>query len=164
MGTFKENKRNTIEKGKKKGEAALQNGEQRYRELQSVKSLIDSITLEDDEDIEMAESLNDSYLEAGRQSHQEEVESVISETNQKLETNKEEISIEKRNVENATEKVKEMQSTTDLARGAAANVENSLRKSVDDYSNMEKETNDTELQLESHSQEILSKIDNLFHQ
>ena len=57
-----------------------------------------------------------------------------------------------------------MQSTTDLARGAAANVENSLRKSVDDYSNMEKETNDTELQLESHSQEILSKIDNLFHQ
>ncbi len=164
MGTFKENKRNTIEKGKEKGEAALQNGEQRYRELQSVKSLIDSITLEDDEDIEMAESLNDSYLEAGRQSHQEEVESVISETNQKLETNKEEISIEKRNVENATEKVKEMQSTTDLARGAAANVENSLRKSVDDYSNMEKETNDTELQLESHSQEILSKIDNLFHQ
>ena len=151
MGTFKENKRNTIEKGKEKGEAALQNGEQRYRELQSVKSLIDSITLEDDEDIEMAESLNDSYLEAGRQSHQEEVESVISETNQKLETNKEEISIE-------------MQSTTDLARGAAANVENSLRKSVDDYSNMEKETNDTELQLESHSQEILSKIDNLFHQ
>ena len=164
MGTFKENKRNTIEKGKEKGEAALQNGEQRYRELQSVKSLIDSLTLEDDEDIEMAESLNDSYLEAGRQSHQEEVESVISETNQKLETNKEEISIEKRNVENATEKVKEMQSTTDLARGAAANVENSLRKSVDDYSNMEKETNDTELQLESHSQEILSKIDNLFHQ
>lgn len=164
MGTFKENKRNTIEKGKEKGEAALQNGEQRYRELQSVKSLIDSITLEDDEDIEMAESLNDSYLEAGRQSHQEEVESVISETNQKLETNKEEISIEKRNVENATEKVKEMQSTTDLARGAAANVENSLRKSVDDYSNMEKETNDTELQLESHYQEILSKIDNLFHQ
>lgn len=164
MGTFKENKRNTIEKGKEKGEAALQNGEQRYRELQSVKSLIDSITLEDDEDIEMAESLNDSYLEAGRQSHQEEVESVISETNQKLETNKEEISIEKRNVENATEKVKEMQSTTDLARGAEANVENSLRKSVDDYSNMEKETNDTELQLESHSQEILSKIDNLFHQ
>ena len=44
MGGFKENKRSAIEKGKEKGDAALAKGEQRVQELQSVKSLIDSIT------------------------------------------------------------------------------------------------------------------------
>lgn len=162
MGSFKENKLSGIEKGREKGDGGLQKGEQRYQELQSVKSLIDSISLEDDEDVEMAESLNDSYLEAGKQAHQEEVESVVSEANQDLETNKGEVSAEKRNVESAAEKVREMQSTTDLARNAAANVEGSLRKSVEEYSDMEKETEDTESQLESRSQEILNKIENLF--
>lgn len=162
MGSFKENKRNTIEKGKEKGEGGVRRGEQRYQELQSVKSLIDSIRLEDDEDVKMAESLNDSYLEAGKQAHQEEVESVVNAANRDLEVNKGEISTEKGNVESAAEKIREMQSTTDLARNAAANVENSLRKSVEDYSDMEKQTEDTEAQLESHSQELLNKIDNLF--
>lgn len=162
MGSFKENKRSAIEKGREKGDGGLQKGEQRYQELQAVKSLIDSISLEDDEDVEMAESLNDSYLEAGKQAHQEEVESVVSEANQELETNKGEVSAEKGNVESAAEKVREMQSTTDLARNAAANVEGSLRKSFEEYSDMEKETEDTESQLESRSQEILNKIENLF--
>lgn len=162
MGSFKENKRNAIEKGREKGDGGLQKGEQRYQELQAIKSLIDSISLEDDEDVEMAESLNDSYLEAGKQAHQEEVESVVNEANQDLETNKGEVSAEKGNVESAAEKVREMQSTTDLARNAAANVEGSLRKSAEEYSDMEKETEDTESQLESHSQEILNRIENLF--
>lgn len=162
MGSFKENKVNAIEKGREKGDGGLQKGEQRYQELQTVKSLIDSISLEDDEDVEMAESLNDSYLEAGKQAHQEEVESVVNEANQDLENNKGEVSAEKRNVESAADKVREMQSTTDLARNAAANVEGSLRKSVDEYSDMEKETEDTESQLESHSQEILNRIESLF--
>lgn len=162
MGSFKENKVNAIEKGREKGDGGLQKGEQRYQELQTVKSLIDSISLEDDEDVEMAESLNDSYLEAGKQAHQEEVESVVNEANQDLENNKGEVSAEKRNVESAADKVREMQSTTDLARNAAANVEGALRKSVDEYSDMEKETEDTESQLESHSQEILNRIESLF--
>lgn len=162
MGSFKENKRSAIEKGTEKGDGGIQKGEQRYQELQAVKSLIDSISLEDDEDVEMAESLNDSYLEAGKQAHQEEVESVVSEANQDLEANKGEVSAEKGNVESAAEKVREMQSTTDLVRNAAANVEGSLRKSVEEYSDMEKETEDTESQLESHSQEILNRIESLF--
>ena len=88
MGGFRENKRNAIEKGKKRGDAALEKGRQRVQELQSVKSLIDSIRLEDDEDIEMAESLNESYLEAGKAAHQEEVQEVVNSANQELEGNK----------------------------------------------------------------------------
>ena len=108
MGGFKENKRNVIEKGKEKGDAALSKGEQRVQELQSVKSLIDSINLEDDEDVEMAESLNESYLEAGKAAHQEEVQEVVDSVNQDLEGNKSEASSEKSNVESAAEKVREM--------------------------------------------------------
>lgn len=163
MGSFKENKRSAIESGKEKGDSGLQKGEQRYQELQEVKSLIDSINIEDDEDVETVESLNESYLEAGKQAHQEEVDSVVKEANKDLESNKGDVVAEKRNVENAAEKVREMQSTTDLARDAATNVENSLNKSVEEYSDMEKETETTEAQLENHSQELLNKIENLFN-
>lgn len=162
MGSFKENKRSAIEKGKEKGAEGISKGEERVQELQSVKSLIDSISLEDDEDMEMAESLNESYLEAGKQAHQEEVEAVVQDANQDLEGNKSEISSEKSNVESAAERVREMQSTTDLARGAAQSVENSLRKSVDEYGDMETQTEEIENELTSKSQNILSRIESLF--
>ena len=163
MGGFKENKRNVIEKGKEKGDTALAKGEQRVQELQSVKSLIDSINLEDDEDVEMAESLNESYLEAGKAAHQEEVQEVVDSANQDLEGNKSEVSAEKSNVESAADKVREMQSTTDLARGSASSVESSLRKSVGEYGDMEQQTEQIETELESNSQNILSRIESLFN-
>lgn len=163
MGGFKENKRSAIEKGKEKGDAALAKGEQRVQELQTVKSLIDSINLEDDEDVEMAESLNESYLEAGKAAHQEEVQEVVDSANQDLEGNKSEITGEKANVESAADRVREMQSTTDLARGSASNVENSLRKSASEYGDMEQQTEQIETELESNSQNILSRIESLFN-
>jgi len=162
MGGFKENKRNVIEKGKEKGDTALAKGEQRVQELQSVKNLIDSISLEDDEDVEMAESLNESYLEAGKAAHQEEVQEVVNNANQELEGNRSEITSEKGNVESAADKIREMQNTTDLARGAAQSVENSLRKSVGEYGDMEQQTEQIETELESNSQNILSRIESLF--
>ena len=162
MGSFKENKRNAIEKGREKGVEGISKGEERVAELQSVKSLIDSISLEDDEDMEMAESLNESYLEAGKAAHQEEVESAVEAANEELEGNKSEISGEKSNVESAAEKVREMQSTTDLARGSAQSVENSLRKSVEEYGDMETQTEEIESELTSNSQNILSRIESLF--
>ncbi len=163
MGGFKENKRNTIEKGNEKGNEGIQNGERRFQELQQVKSLIDSIKLEDDEDMDMAESLNESYLEAGKAAHQEEVQEVVDNANQGLEGNKSEISGEKANVEGAAEKVREMQSTTDLARGSAQSIEDALRKSVDEYEDMEKQTEEIEEQLTSNSQNILNRIEGLFN-
>lgn len=163
MGGFKENKRNAIEKGKEKGDTALAKGEQRVQELQSIRSLIDSINLEDDEDVEMAESLNESYLEAGKAAHQEEVQEVVDSANQDLEGNKSEIFAEKNNVESAADKVREMQSTTDLARGSASSVESSLRKSVGEYADMEQQTEQIETELESNSQNILSRIESLFN-
>lgn len=162
MGSFKENKRSAIEKGNEKGNEGLQKGEQRFQELQQVKSLIDSISLEDEEDAEMAEGLNESYLEAGKAAHQEEVQEVVDEANQDLEGNKSEVSGEKANVESAAESVREMQSTTDLARSSAQSVENSLRKSVDEYTDMEQQTEEIEDQLTSGSQDILSRIEGLF--
>jgi uncharacterized phage infection (PIP) family protein YhgE len=162
MGSFKENKRSAIEKGKEKGDSGLRKGEQRVLELQSVKNLIDSIRLEDDEDVEMAESLNESYLEAGKAAHQEEVQEVVDSANQDLEGNRRDVSAEKSNVENAADKIREMQSTTDLARGSAASVENSLRKSVEEYGDMEQQTEQIETELESNSQNILSRIESLF--
>lgn len=162
MSSFKENKRSAIEKGKEKGTEGISKGEERVQELQSVKDLIDSISLEDDEDMEMAESLNESYLEAGKKAHQEEVEAVVQDANQDLEGNKSEISGEKANVESAAERVREMQSTTDLARSAAQSVENALRKSVDEYGDMETQTEEVENELTSNSQNILNRIVDLF--
>ena len=112
--------------------------------------------------MKMAESLNNSYLEAGKQAHREEVETVVQEANQDLEGNKSEIIAEKANVESAEDKVREMQSTTDLARGEAQSVENSLRKSAVEYGDMERQTDEIENELTSKSQNILSRIENLF--
>lgn len=162
MGSFKENKRNAIEKGREKGTEGISKGEQRVQELQSVKSLIDSIEIEDDEDMEVAESLNESYLEAGKEAHQEEVQEAVDSATQDLEGNKSEIQGERSNVESAAEKVREMQSTTDLARGAAQNVESALRKSVDEYGDMESQTEEIEDELNTNSQNILNRIESLF--
>lgn len=163
MSGFKENKRANIEKGKTKGLEGIQRGEQRVQELQAVKGLIDSIRLEDDEDAEMAESLNESYLEAGKAAHQEEVQETVDEANQELEENKAEVSGERQQVEDASEKVREMQSTTDLARGAAQTVESALRKSVEEYGDMEEQTESVEEELTSNSRNILNRIEGLFN-
>lgn len=164
MSGFKENKRANIEKGKAKGLEGIQRGEQRVQELQAVKGLIDSISrLEGDEDAEMAESLNESYLEAGKAAHQEEVQETVDEANQELEENKAEVSGERQQVEDASEKVREMQSTTDLARGAAQTVESTLRKSVEEYGDMEEQTERVEEELTSNSQNILNRIEGLFN-
>ena len=55
-----------------------------------------------------------------------------------------------------------MQSTTDLARGSAQSIENELRKSVNEYEDMEEQTEEIEDQLTSNSQNILSRIEGLF--
>ena len=162
MGSFKENKKQAIEKAKEKGDTAIQNFENtRVQELQTVKGLIDSISIEDPEDQELVDSLNDSYLEAGKAAHQEEVESVVNEANSELEENKSDISGERSNVEQAADKVREMQSTTDLASGAASSVESSLESSASEYSDMESETEDIEEQLKSNSENILDRIESL---
>ena len=163
MSKFKENKRVAIEKGKEKGNEGLKKGEKRFQELQQVKSLIDSIKLENDDDTNMVESLNKSYLEAGKAAHQEEVQEVVDSAKKDLESNKSEISAEKTNVEGAAEKVKEMQSTTDLARDASRNVENDLKKSVEEYANMEQQTKEIEDQLTANSQSILNRIHSLLN-
>lgn len=163
MGSFKENKKQAIEKAKEKGDTVIQNFENtRVQELQTVKGLIDSISIEDPEDQELVDSLNDSYLEAGKAAHQEEVESVVNEANSELEENKNEISDERSNVEQAAERVREMQSTTDLASGAASSVESSLESSANEYSDMESETEDIEEQLRSNSDNIRDRIESLF--
>lgn len=162
MGSFKENRRSAIESGKEKGDSALARGEQRLGELESVKRLIDSISLEDDEDMELAESLNESYLEAGKSAHQEEVESVVESARGELKENKGEISAERSRVESAREKVQEMQSATDLAQSSARSVESALERSASEYSDMEQQTDQIEEQLESSSQEILGRIESLF--
>lgn len=162
MGSFKENKKSAIEKAKEKGDEGLHKGEQRVQELQSVKSLIDSIRVEDNEDMEMVESLNESYLEAGKAAYQEEVDSVVQEANNELKENKNDISGERSNVEQAVGKVREMQSTTDLASSAASSVESSLEASAREYSDMESETEEIEDQLKSNSENILGRIESLF--
>lgn len=162
MGSFKENKREKINEGKEKGDGGITKGEQRVQELQSVKSLIDSISLEDEEDMEMAESLNESYREAGKAAHQEEVQSVIESANQELEGNKSEISNEKANVDSAADRVREMQSTTDLARSSAQSVENSITKSSAELGDMEQQTEQIESELESKSEDIRSRIESIF--
>jgi len=162
MGTFRESKKEKITEFKEKGDAGIAKGEQRYQELQAVKSMIDSINLEDDEDMDMAESLNESYLEAGRAAHQEEVQEVVDSANSSLEGNKSEIASERQNVESAADKVKEMKSTTDLARGEASNVETSLEKSAQEYQSMEQQTEQIEGELDSNSQNILNRIESLF--
>lgn len=162
MGSFKENKRDKINEGKEKGEVGISKGEQRVQELQAVKSLIDSISLEDEEDMEMAESLNQSYLESGKAAHQEEVQSVIESANQELEGNKSEISNEKANVDSAAQRVNEMQNTTDLANSSAQNVENSLRNSSAELGDMEQQTDQIESDLQSQSQDIRSRIESIF--
>ena len=162
MGNFKENKREKMDEGKEKGESGIAEGENRVEELEGVKRLIDSISLEDNEDMEATESLNETYLEAGKAAHQEEVQSVVDSANQGLEDNKNEILAEKSNVDNAVGRVHEMQSTTDLARSSAQSVERSLSKSSNEYKNMEQQTEQIESDLETKSQDILSRIKSVF--
>lgn len=162
MSSFKENKRSAIEKAKETGDEGVRKGEQRFQELQKVKELIDGISLEDEEDAALAEGLNESYLEAGKAAFQEEVQTPIETSKQALAENKNEITGEKRNAETASERLTDMQSTTDLARSSARNVENTIKKSVEEYGDMERQTEEIEDQLTSSSQDILSRIEGLF--
>lgn len=159
---FKEIKRSTLEKGIEKGNERLQRGEEIGDQLLQVKSLLESIEVTDESDMEMVDSLNDSYAEAGEQAFQSEVAEPVDSVHQEIEENKDEISDERSNVESAAEKVREMQSTTDIGRGAAQSVESALRKSISEYEDMEEQTEQAEAQLMEHKEELRNRIANLF--
>ena len=162
MGKFKEQKRSEISEGKEKGDAGIAKGEQRVRELQSIKSQIDTLYFQDEIDKQQKEALEQSYLQAGRAAHESEVESVVESARGDLEVNKEEISAERTNVENAIDRVGDMQGTTDLARNEARNVERNLQVSSNEYKDMETVTENIEAEQEQKSQNILNRIESIF--
>ena len=159
---IKETGKQTIKEQKEKGEKAIEQGEERKRQLQDVKALLDSIGVEDDSDAELIESLDDSYEAAGQEAINSEVQEVLDDVNQNLESNKSEIRTEKTNVEDAAEKVANMQGITDLAKSSASAVENKLNASIEDYQEMENETDSIEMNLSVSAQNILSTIESLF--
>jgi len=162
MSNYKELKKATIEAGKEKGDAGIAKGEQRVRELQSVKSLIDSMYFKDEIDSAQADMLERSYLQAGKEAHQREVKDVVDSAKDDLERNKADIVAERLNVENAIDKVGDMKGATDLARNEASNVERNLQKSAAEHGRMETLTENIETEQESKSRNILNRIENIF--
>jgi hypothetical protein len=162
MGRFKEMKGSAIERGKEKGDAGIARGEQRVRELQSVKGMIDSLDVQDDSDRSQAEALKASYLERGRQAYRSEVDSVVKSAKGDLEANKRDISAERGKVEDAARKVGDMRGVTDIARGEAGKAEGGLKQSAAEYKNMEAKTENIEREQEQKSQNILNRIESIF--
>jgi len=162
MSKFKEKTKEIIDINKEKGDAALEKGQERLRELQDVKALLDSVELEDDSDAEMVEGLNDSYAAEGQETFNSEVQEVLDDAHQNLESNKSEISAEKTNVEDTAEKVARMQGITDIAKSSASAVESTLHASIEDYQGMETETETIESEQSTTAQNILSTIESLF--
>jgi len=162
MGRFKETKGSAIERGKEKGDAGLARGEQRVRELQSVKSLIDSMNVQDDTDKSQAEALKSQFRERGKQAYRSEVDNVVKSAKGDLETHKRDIASERGKVEDATRKVSDMRGVTDIARGEAGRVEGNLKQSASEYKNMETKTENIERDQEQKSQNILNRIESIF--
>jgi len=162
MGKFREQKRASIEAGKEKGDAAIMSGEQRVRELQAVKGMIDAAYFRDEMDREQYEALSESYERAGVEAHEREVASVVESTRVDLEQNRQDIVSERENVENAIGRIGDMKGVTDLARSEATNVEKNLRESVNEYQDMESLTEDIESDQEQKSQAVLNKIKSIF--
>jgi hypothetical protein len=162
MGKFKELKRSEIDEGKEKGDAGIARGDQRVRELESIKGLIDTMYFRDDIDRQQKESLEQSYLQAGREAHEREVKSVVDSAKEDLEVNKEDIAAERSSVENAIDRVGDMQGVTDLARSEARNIEKNLYNSYSEYKDMETVTDNIEAEQEQKTHNILSKIESIF--
>jgi len=162
MGKFREQKISAVEAGEKKGDVGIGQGEQRVRELKSVKNMIDSLVFQDEIDVQQAEMLEQSYLQAGREAHQREVKNVVDSAKGDLEANKGDISAEREKVEDAIRKVGDMKGTTDLARNQANRVEGNLKSSATEYKGMETETERIEAEQERKSQNILSRIESIF--
>ena len=162
MSKFRETKKEIIDSNKEKGDTAIEKGQELMDQLQDVKSLYDSIELEDDSDAEMVEALKDSYAEEGQETFQSEVQEALDDAHQNLESNKSEISAEKTNVEDTAEKVAQMQGITDIAKSSASSVESALHTSIEDYVGMENETETIESEQSTTAQNILSTIKSLF--
>jgi len=162
MAGFKEIKKINIEKGKEKGDAGIAKGEQRVQELQIVKEKIDQMHFQDQIDEEHAQVLKESYKREGKEAYDREVKSVVESVKNDLELNKGEISKEREKVESGIAKVGDMKGATDLARNAASRVEGNLKKSADEYRQMETDTDKIKVEQEQKSRNILSRIENMF--
>ena len=162
MSNFREQKKSAIEKAERIGGKGIASGEQRIRELQSVKNMIDALELRDDIDKSQAESLKKSYHEAGKRAHKNEVENIVKSAKENLEVNKSDISVERGKVEDAISKVGDMKGITDLARSEAGKAEGNLKSSATEYKEMEETTEKIEAEQEQLSQNILNRIESIF--
>jgi len=162
MGRFKEQKKQLIEQGKEQGDAGIRQGEQRVRELQQVKGMIDSLEFEDEADLQQIQMLKEQYREAGIAAHRQEVDSAVKSARQGLETNKQDIHAERGNVERSAKRAGEMKGVSDVGRAAAAAAERNFEQSAGEYGDMEKRTEDIETRQEQSSQDILRRIETMF--
>ena len=164
MGKFKEQKKQAIEVGKERGDAAVAQGEQRVAELRSVKGMLDNIyNSTDDEDTKnQIKMLEQQYREAGREAHEREVDDVVRSSNEELERNKADIIEERAKTETGIDRINDMKGVTDLARGEARSTEGGLQDSVEDFRNMEKTTEAIESDHENKSQNVRYKIESIF--
>ena len=164
MAKFKEQKKQIIETAKETGDAGLAQGEQRVRELQSVKSMIDSIYAEarDEDTIEQVRAMEQQYRDAGREAHRNEVDSAVRSASDELERNKSDIADERSKTESSISRIGDMRSVTDLARNEARTAEGGLRRSADEFRNMEETTERIESEQEQRSQNTLSRIESIF--
>lgn len=162
MGSFKLEKRREINEGEGIAQRGLEMGKQRVEELKQVKSLIDSITVADEDDVSGVESLNESYLEGGREAHEREVKAEVDSSKDMLSETSGEIDIEKGNVESGINAVERMTGITDIASSAADRVRGSLENSVREYENMEADIARRISEHDAESDRILNEIEGTF--
>jgi len=162
MSEFKEKKKKAIDAGKEKGDAGIAQGEKRLEQLKSVKNLFDGLNLEDEADKQQAEMLKEQYKKASLEAHKREVADVVKSAKDDLERNKNDIKAERKNVETAIGKVRDMKGVTDLARNEADKVGGSLERSANEHKDMEVLTTTIEDKQESASKNVLEKIKNVF--
>ena len=162
MGRFKETSREGVKETQEKGRKGIETGNDMNQKAENIKSILDGISLQDEDDTKAVRDTGHSYQENFNSAFSERVESVGNEVEQKTENIKGTVNSELGNVRTGISSLERASGVSDIGRQAAETGRASLEKSAGEYERIINDAESVKSETVQQIQSQKSKISSIF--
>ncbi len=163
MAGFKEGLHGNVEGIRKRGQEATDTGERIAEEASEVKRRLDSISVQDDEDIRAVETAEQGYKPAFDGAFSDQVETIGQEVADGSEQIKSESETELGNVRDGISQMEAAAGASEIGRENAEQGRSALEGSATEYEGIIQDAETVEQETDQSIKSLRSKVDSVFN-
>ncbi len=162
MGSKRKGITDRINEGKEISEQAVESGEKLQEDGSEIKSILDSIHVQDEDDQSSLENAEDGYDEDFRAEFSESVDPLAEQTEQVEQSAADEANEAREENEDAEAKLREAAGVTDVGRGNADSAAEKMREGAEEYAEQAETAEDVIETTQSKIDSLRSSVDSIF--